>query len=94
MVDIRFEELPGAEKAARRPNGEHAQIAAELKARPEQWAHIGTQSSARSAGSLAYAIRHGRMNAYLPAGAFEATARTVGGEHRLYARFVGAQADE
>lgn len=89
MVEIRFEELPGATGIGRRPNGRHAQIAEALRERPGEWACIGVQDTARSAGSLAYAIRTGRLSAYLPAGAFEASARTVRREHRLYVRFVG-----
>lgn len=94
MVEIHFEALPGVSGGSRRPRGEHAEIAAKLRERPSEWAPIGTFETARAAGSLAYAIRKGRLSAYLPEGAFEASARTVGEEHRLYVRFVGEKSDE
>ena len=37
---------------------------------------------------MAYGIRAAKIVAYEPAGAFEAQARTVDGEYRVYARFV------
>ncbi|UQA91617.1 hypothetical protein [Streptomyces halobius] len=89
MVEIQFEEPPAVPGAVRRPRGEHAEIAAELRKAPGQWALVGLQPTAKSAGSVSYAIRTAKLLAYDPPGSFEAVARTVDGEHRLYVRFMG-----
>lgn len=52
------------------------------------------RGSSRSAGGMAYGIRQAKLQAYAPAGTFEARARTVDGEHRVYARFVGEPTSE
>jgi hypothetical protein len=73
--------------------GRHGQIAGTLVARRGEWALIRRYGSAASAGSVARAIRTGRIAAYAPTGAFEATARTITEgdtvEHRVYARYIG-----
>jgi len=71
------------------PPGVHSNIAAELKNRPGNWALVGTYAAASVSSSMAYQIRTGRLPTYLPTGSFEAKARTVGREHRVYARYVG-----
>lgn len=81
--EIRFEPLPESARA------DLSAIANQLRARPGEWAHIGTRASAGSARQGAYQVR-GRNEAFAPAGAFEAASRTVDGEHRIYARYVGA----
>ena len=46
---------------------------------------------------MAWQIRHGHPNLpeFAPAGAFEAEARTLlGGEHRVYVKYVGKQGSE
>jgi hypothetical protein len=48
-------------------------------------------STITRAASSAQAIRSAKLAAYGPAGAFQAVARTVQGEHRVYARYVGEQ---
>ncbi|WP_030777270.1 hypothetical protein [Streptomyces sp. NRRL S-920] len=63
--------------------------AAALKQRPGQWGIVGTYKSIGSASGAGLRIKQGIAAAYRPAGAFEAVARTVHGEARLYARFVG-----
>lgn len=69
--------------------GIHRRHAAQLRQQPGQWAVVGIYRTSRSSGSLAYQIRKGSLPAYAPAGAFEARACTVDGEHRVYVRFVG-----
>jgi hypothetical protein len=80
--------MPGP---APRPRARHRPAADALRARPGEWAHVTTHSTAQSSASLAYAIRAGKYAAYTPAGHFEARARTVDGEHRVYVRYVGFQ---
>lgn len=74
-------------------NTKHALIATELADRPGEWAIVQRLGSIARASSAAQAIRSGRLAAY-PDGAFEAVARSVVEqgrvEHRVYARFVGA----
>ncbi|MFF7415554.1 hypothetical protein [Streptomyces lydicus] len=74
-------------------NTKHARIAGELRAHPNVWGVVRKPTSITRAASAAQAIRNGRLNAYAPAGSFEAVARTVteGGvvEYRVYARYVG-----
>ncbi|MDX3214549.1 hypothetical protein PV318_03185 [Streptomyces sp. ME02-6991-2B] len=78
---------PGTVGTGRR--GKHARAAEELRARPGEWAPVTTGRNAESAAALAQAVRSARLAAYEPAGAFEAAARTVRGQHRVYARYVG-----
>lgn len=42
---------------------------------------------------MAYGIRMAKIVAYEPAGAYEAQARTVDGQYRVYARFVAVATD-
>jgi hypothetical protein len=86
---ITFEPLPP--HRGRKRTGyvrKHAAIAALLRERPGDWARILTLSANNSAAAMAYAITAGKLSAY-PAGAFEAKSRTVDGESRVYARYVG-----
>lgn len=68
--------------------GKHFDIAEELRAKPNEWAMIGTYGSRPSAAAMAYLIRSGGSVAY-PFGDFEAVSRTVNNEYRLYVRYVG-----
>jgi len=92
----------GPPPAANRKLGEgkHFRAAAELRAEPGYWAVIGTYSTNPSARTAASNIRcayagESRVSpsAWEPAGAYEAEARTVDGEHRVYARYVGTPDD-
>jgi hypothetical protein len=67
----------------------NARTAAILRDLPGEWAIVSVRSTQRRASSYAYSINRGTLHAYLPAGAFEAVARTVDGQHRVYARYVG-----
>jgi hypothetical protein len=73
---------------------EQEDAARQLRARPGEWAPVTKQSSAGNAGQFAYTVRRGLRKAWLPAGEFEAVARKVDGEYRVYARFVGGQSGE
>lgn len=68
----------------------HGVAATRLRRRPGRWGVVATYVTASSAASAANMVRTGKTASYTPAGAFEATARTVDGEHRVYARYVGA----
>jgi hypothetical protein len=62
-------------------------IAKELKAWPGEWALVAVCASQTTAASTARYIRAGK---YKPlSSGFEATARTVDGEARIYARYIG-----
>lgn len=93
MSIIRFEDppAPAHPRYAPRSRDVAPDVAAELKAAPEDWALLKefTEQRAGTARSAAAVINGGRIPAYRPAGAFEAVTRTVGGEVRLYARYVG-----
>jgi len=67
----------------------HGKIARALRGRPSEWAVVQRVASIARAASAAQAIRSAKLNAYEPAGAFQAVARTVEGEHRVYARYIG-----
>ncbi len=70
---------------------DHKELAGELKANPGEWGHVLTYSAASTAGSVAQGIRSGRPLAWYPAGAFDAVARTVSGQHRVYAVYKGGE---
>ncbi|RKN38435.1 hypothetical protein [Micromonospora endolithica] len=61
-------------------------VAAELRARPGQWAAI---VEGPTGPPLTARIKRGTDHAWQPAGAFEAVYRTVAGETVTYARYVG-----
>jgi hypothetical protein len=86
VSELKFEPPPAK---VRKTWGRHYLIAHKLRAKPGEWAVVGAYGGAESAGATARHIQHGRLEAYRPAGSFEATARTVDGEDRVYARFVG-----
>lgn len=87
MSDITFGELPGPAYRAR--NTRHADDAVELREHPGQWGHVSTHATRGSAASIAHLISKGALTAYAPEGTYEATSRTVNGEFRVYARYVG-----
>jgi len=88
-VKIRFEPLPVSGGSQVR-GVSHEVIAEQLRERPREWAHVLTYPTRESASTVAYSIRNGHRSAWAPAGAFEAKSRTVNGEYRVYARYVGA----
>jgi hypothetical protein len=79
-VRIKFEDPPARRGGgAWSPKGTHEIIAAKLRERPGEWARIQALPSVQSAAGQAHA----------PAGSFESKSRTVDGESRVYARYVG-----
>lgn len=67
----------------------HIDVAEKLRKRPGQWGVIAVYSTNRAASSAAQMIRSGRWAAYSPAGTYEAVARVVEQESRVYARYIG-----
>lgn len=72
----------------------HQEVTRQLKESPGDWACVGTYETASTSASMAYLIRSGRLAAYRPAGAFQARARFVDEEYRVYAVYVGEAGDE
>lgn len=73
-----------------------ADLAADLRAVPGAWAHVGTYATTGSANTTASLIRKGRLATFRDAGpgVFEAETRTstTDGTHQVWARYVGANA--
>lgn len=86
-IPIRFE--PPAPPVPRTRENRKA-VADALRACPGQWALIGCHTNSGSARTGAYEIRKAlRGDMFGPPGAFEAEAKTLFGEHRVYARYMG-----
>jgi hypothetical protein len=58
-----------------------------LMDRPMEWARVATRPTRMGAAGAVNALKHGRLEA--PPGKWEFAARTVDGEHRVYARYMG-----
>lgn len=86
MSDIRWEEPP---RPASRPRIDYGSIAEELRNRPKEWAIVRVMPDAGRSSVVASGISRGKVAAFHPIGAFEAMARLVDGEYRVYARYVG-----
>lgn len=87
MSDLRFDGPPPPRRVT--PKGHHDAVAKQLRAKPRQWAIIGTYAHGGSSSAVAHQVRRGLIPSYNPAGTFEAQARNVDGEARVYARYVG-----
>jgi len=65
-------------------------ISAELRMQPGVWGRIGSYGKATTSASIAGMIRGGKISAYMPAGHFDAVARTGrDGIHYVYAVYLG-----
>lgn len=84
---VEFGELPVT--TGRDPNAWQNE-AAELKARPGQWARVATKQTTSSAGTLASRIKEGQIRAFIPAGHFQAVIRGMD----VWARYVGPTDEE
>ncbi|MFD5709546.1 hypothetical protein ACFWHW_03975 [Streptomyces pharetrae] len=85
MTAIRFEEP--APLPLRRVESLTA-FAAALRGRPGHWALLGQYPTSNTARQTAYEIRRS-MKTGFDCGGFEAEARTLFGEHRVYVRYAG-----
>ncbi|WP_393075092.1 hypothetical protein [Streptomyces sp. LN704] len=89
VIAVRFEEP--AHEPFRRVDSRQA-FADALRARPNEWALLGKYSTGGLARQSAYEVRNAlrpKDQPFTPAGTFEAEARTMLGEHRVYVRYVG-----
>lgn len=66
-----------------------AEIAEALKQTPGTWALIGARAVAGSARQDAYSVRRGVAGWSMFGPGYEAEARTLFGEHRVYVRYTG-----
>jgi hypothetical protein len=87
MSELRFEGPPPVRTASLK--GRHIAAAKQLEERPGEWGIVGVYAHSGSASAVARQVRAGLIPAYAPPGTFEAKARTVNGEARVYARYVG-----
>lgn len=91
MSIVRWEDPPPADRA-RALNGRGQTpwraIVAELAANRGRWALVSVCRSQSTAGSTALMIRRSMMPSF-HGRQFEAVARRVDGEFRVYARYVG-----
>ena len=91
MSELKFEAPPSQRRITW---GRHHEVARKLKAKPGEWAVVGVYNASNTAASIARQVKRGVLTAYAPAGSFEAMSRTVDGEYRAYARYVGGKAGE
>lgn len=91
VITVRFEEP--AYEPFRRVESRRV-FADQLRARPGGWALLGGYATSGTARQSAYEVRNAldpKDQPFAPAGAFEAEARTMFGEHRVYVRYVGGE---
>ncbi|SET52383.1 hypothetical protein [Nonomuraea wenchangensis] len=67
----------------------YPEIAAALCADPGRWHRVGLADTSHRAAAIAHRITAGQVQTLAIRGSFEATARTVGRECRIYARYLG-----
>lgn len=89
-VQVRFE--PDSYPVPRALEDRQA-FADALRAQPGTWALLGTHRTSGTARQSAYEIRLAtggpRNTPFAPSKSFEAEARTMFGEYRVYVRYVG-----
>lgn len=83
MTKLHWEEPPARRQV--RENHHHV-IARQLKRRPGRWARLDVEMGSTG---LAAQIKKGIIEAYRPAGSFEAVSRPVDRVTTVYARYVG-----
>ncbi|MDJ0342186.1 hypothetical protein QMK19_03170 [Streptomyces sp. H10-C2] len=73
-----------------RPRASHVEAAARMKAEPGVWMPVGSYPTSYSAKSVMKQIEAAyRLEAYLPAGSFEARTQSAGDETAVLARYIG-----
>ena len=85
MDKIRWEDPPANESGW----GSHkwADVLEPLREHPKRWAVLLIVPTSRKAANLVSAFRNGHRRS--PPGRWEFVSRTVDGEHRVYARYLG-----
>lgn len=91
MSVIRWEEPPPSKGMAVH---DWPRIGAQLAAAPGKWALVAVCPNGGTAGSTARHVRDGKYEPLAVLGLFEAKSRTIDGEHRVYARYVGEAGSE
>lgn len=91
-TQLRFEDPP---LANRNPKGRAVEkdVIRQLQDAPMQWAIVHYADTRAGAYAMAHQIRRGVLASYRPAGHFQALGRTVKGQFRVYARYVGTDGD-
>ncbi|MET7944229.1 hypothetical protein [Streptomyces sp. NPDC005302] len=86
----------GATAPAERISANHGQVDTQLRANPGVWLPVRDYSSRQSASSICWRIRNGGrgLNAYQPAGSFEARVEPTPDASRVFARFVGTAPED
>jgi hypothetical protein len=92
MTPLRWETPPASLRNRTRRNWQ--EVADSLKANPGNWAVVAEDVSA----STGTHIRHGRLTAFAPEGAFEARVSgardsKTGRAEKVYARFIGEKGE-
>lgn len=85
VIAVRFEE-PAPHPLCRAES--LTAFAAALRERPRVWALLGKYGTPGMAGQTAYLIRRSLKPGFTDGG-YEAESRTLFGEYRVYARYVG-----
>ena len=89
---IRWEDPPPVVRGGGARNDTHdwKAILDELRARPNVWAHVANYETTLVAANVAYQLRiASARHSFGDAIGFRATSRTVKGQHRVYACYVG-----
>ncbi len=85
---VRWEDPPPPYRGrSRPPQFAWADACQELARHPHRWALVATIRNSRDAAQYALMLRQGRLGGM--GAALDAVARTVDGESRVYARWVG-----
>ncbi|MEU6725588.1 hypothetical protein ABZ917_17925 [Nonomuraea wenchangensis] len=88
--EIRFEDPPPPLRTwAQSEPFDYPRIASVLCKKPGRWALIGVVGTPLRASGAAHRIRAGLVETLAIRGAFDAVARSVDGEYRVYARYLG-----
>ncbi len=85
MTDIRWEDPPDPAGSGRR--GVWIERLTPLMEHPKRWAVVATRPVANPARVLTHDLKVGRFQ--MPPGRWEFLSRTVDGECRVYARYLG-----
>ncbi|MEV7013474.1 hypothetical protein [Streptosporangium sp. NPDC051022] len=92
LLELRWEELPPPCRTwVRPPRMDWPAIGGVLCSRPAEWAVVAVLPTAAAAARMAHQIRNDDIPSLEVRGVFEAAARTVGQEHRVYARYMGGE---
>lgn len=86
-------EVPPTGRAAKTEPDKYQAEAAELRARPGDWAVLAMVGTTSQAYRLKKAVTEAKYPAFAPAGAFEATSSTNGDGIKVYVRFKAPEAE-